>query len=144
MPKQPKLPYPLHSGTAAAPQDMQQRVNAAARGQAIVGTVTHARHGGYPENQDQPYGTEHEGAGESSADTPMRGEATGKLALLETQSEGADTLSAARRSSGQPTWCAMPQGDILSFAPPLCPTREDADTIMAATKEAVEAGTATL
>ncbi|MFA7433477.1 MAG: aspartate aminotransferase family protein [Gemmobacter sp.] len=34
---------------------------------------------------------------------------------------------------------AMPQGDILGFAPPLCLTREEADTIVAATRAAVEA-----
>jgi len=39
---------------------------------------------------------------------------------------------------------AMPQGDILGFAPPLCLTREEADTIVSATKDAVEAVTATL
>ena len=39
---------------------------------------------------------------------------------------------------------AMPQGDILGFAPPLCLTRDEADTIVAATKGAVEAVTATL
>ena len=39
---------------------------------------------------------------------------------------------------------AMPQGDILGLAPPLCPTREEADTIVAATKDTVEAVTATL
>ena len=33
---------------------------------------------------------------------------------------------------------AMPQGDILGFAPPLCLTRGEADKIVAATKEAVE------
>ncbi len=33
---------------------------------------------------------------------------------------------------------AMPQGDILGFAPPLCLTREEADTIVAATSAAVE------
>jgi len=33
---------------------------------------------------------------------------------------------------------AMPQGDILGFAPPLCLSREEADTIVAATKRAVE------
>lgn len=32
---------------------------------------------------------------------------------------------------------AMPQGDILGFAPPLCLTREEADTIVAKTVEAV-------
>ena len=32
---------------------------------------------------------------------------------------------------------AMPEGDILGFAPPLCLAREEADTIVAATKEAV-------
>ncbi|QRM29933.1 aspartate aminotransferase family protein [Microvirga sp. VF16] len=39
---------------------------------------------------------------------------------------------------------AMPQGDILGFAPPLCLTRDEADTIVAATKDAVEAVTSTL
>ncbi|WP_282610121.1 aspartate aminotransferase family protein [Pelagibius sp. Alg239-R121] len=34
---------------------------------------------------------------------------------------------------------AMPQGDILGFAPPLCLSREEADTIVTATKGAVEA-----
>ena len=39
---------------------------------------------------------------------------------------------------------AMPQGDILGFAPPLCLTREEADTIVAATKAAVQSVTDTL
>ena len=34
---------------------------------------------------------------------------------------------------------AMPQGDILGFAPPLCLTREEADAIVTATKKAVKA-----
>ena len=34
---------------------------------------------------------------------------------------------------------AMPQGDILGFAPPLCLSREEADTIVSATVRAVEA-----
>jgi L-2,4-diaminobutyrate transaminase len=33
---------------------------------------------------------------------------------------------------------AMPQGDIIGFAPPFCLTREDADEIVSATKSAVE------
>ena len=33
---------------------------------------------------------------------------------------------------------AMPQGDILGFAPPLCLSREEADTIVTATRAAVE------
>jgi L-2,4-diaminobutyrate transaminase len=33
---------------------------------------------------------------------------------------------------------AMPQGDILGFAPPLCLTRDEADTIVTATAAAVE------
>ena len=33
---------------------------------------------------------------------------------------------------------AMPQGDILGFAPPLCLSREEADSIVEATKGAVE------
>ncbi len=39
---------------------------------------------------------------------------------------------------------AMPQGDILGFAPPLCITREEVDTVVAATREAVEAVAAAL
>lgn len=35
---------------------------------------------------------------------------------------------------------AMPQGDILGFAPPLCLTLEEADTIVAATRDAVALG----
>ena len=34
---------------------------------------------------------------------------------------------------------AMPQGDILGFAPPFCLTRAEADTVVAATRRAVEA-----
>lgn len=33
---------------------------------------------------------------------------------------------------------AMPQGDILGFAPPLCLTRAEADQIVDATKQAVD------
>jgi L-2,4-diaminobutyrate transaminase len=33
---------------------------------------------------------------------------------------------------------AMPQGDILGFAPPLCLTREEADTVVKATVEAID------
>ncbi len=32
---------------------------------------------------------------------------------------------------------AMPQGDILGYAPPLCLTREEADTVVSATKDAL-------
>ena len=34
---------------------------------------------------------------------------------------------------------AMPQGDILGFAPPLCLTREEADIVVKATADAVKA-----
>jgi len=34
---------------------------------------------------------------------------------------------------------AMPQGDILGFAPPLCLTREEADTVVKAAADAVKA-----
>jgi L-2,4-diaminobutyrate transaminase len=33
---------------------------------------------------------------------------------------------------------AMPQGDILGYAPPLCLTRAEADTVVMATREAIE------
>jgi L-2,4-diaminobutyrate transaminase len=39
---------------------------------------------------------------------------------------------------------AMPQGDILGFAPPLCLTRAEADTIVGATAEAIDEVAATL
>jgi len=39
---------------------------------------------------------------------------------------------------------AMPQGDILGFAPPLCLTREEADTLVAKTVTAVESVAKTL
>ena len=32
---------------------------------------------------------------------------------------------------------AMPHGDILGFAPPLCLSREEADTLVSATAEAI-------
>ena len=32
---------------------------------------------------------------------------------------------------------AMPQGDILGFAPPLCLTREEADTIVSVTRDSI-------
>ncbi len=34
---------------------------------------------------------------------------------------------------------AMPQGDIIGFAPPSCLTKEEADTVVGATKQAMEA-----
>ncbi len=70
---------------AAVSPDRLERVNVAAGGQAIVGTVTHPGHGGSPENQDQPYGTEYERAGEPAADAPVWSEAAGWLALSETK-----------------------------------------------------------
>lgn len=39
---------------------------------------------------------------------------------------------------------AMPQGDILGFAPPLCLTKDEADIIVTATKAAVQSVTDTL
>ncbi len=33
---------------------------------------------------------------------------------------------------------AMPQGDIIGFAPPLCLTQDEASTIITATKAAIE------
>jgi L-2,4-diaminobutyrate transaminase len=39
---------------------------------------------------------------------------------------------------------AMPQGDIMGFAPPLCLTREEADTVVAAARVAVDEVAATL
>ena len=47
-------------------------------------------------------------------------------------------LSAAALERGLITR-AMPQGDILGFAPPLCVTKDEADTIVAKTVEAVKA-----
>jgi L-2,4-diaminobutyrate transaminase len=39
---------------------------------------------------------------------------------------------------------AMPQGEIIGFAPPLCLTRAEADTIISVTKDAITAVTAGL
>lgn len=33
---------------------------------------------------------------------------------------------------------AMPQGDIIGFAPPLCLTRTEADTVVAAARDAIK------
>jgi L-2,4-diaminobutyrate transaminase len=33
---------------------------------------------------------------------------------------------------------AMPEGDILGFAPPLCLTQDEADQVVSATKAAIE------
>ena len=46
-------------------------------------------------------------------------------------------ISARLLEEGKVIARAMPQGDILGFAPPLCLTREEADTIVAATARAV-------
>jgi hypothetical protein len=79
-----------------------ERVNVAAGGQAIVGTVTPpSMDRGSTENQDQPYGTEHTRAGEPATDTPVRSQAAGRLALPEAESEGPDTLQASRRCTRQ-------------------------------------------
>jgi L-2,4-diaminobutyrate transaminase len=34
---------------------------------------------------------------------------------------------------------AMPQGDIIGFAPPFCITKAEVDTVVAVTQEAVKA-----
>jgi L-2,4-diaminobutyrate transaminase len=34
---------------------------------------------------------------------------------------------------------AMPEGDIIGYAPPFCLSREEADTIVSVTRDAVEA-----
>ncbi|MEP3046303.1 MAG: aspartate aminotransferase family protein [Roseibium sp.] len=47
-------------------------------------------------------------------------------------------ISAALLSQDSVIARAMPQGDILGFAPPFCLTREEADTIVAATVRAVD------
>jgi L-2,4-diaminobutyrate transaminase len=39
---------------------------------------------------------------------------------------------------------AMPQGDIIGFAPPLCISRAECDTVVAATLDAVREISATL
>ncbi|WP_109466171.1 aspartate aminotransferase family protein [Albibacillus kandeliae] len=47
-------------------------------------------------------------------------------------------VSAALLSQDKVIGRAMPQGDILGFAPPFCLTREEADLIVGATQRAVE------
>ena len=77
-------------------------MNVGAGGQAIVGTVTYpsmARSS--PENEDQPYETEHERAGEPETDAPVWSQEAGRLALPETQSQGEEPVPAARRRTRQ-------------------------------------------
>jgi hypothetical protein len=74
-----------------------ERVNVAAGGKAIVGTVTHQSHGAFQENQDQPYGTDYERAREPANDTPVRREEAGRLAVPEAKGQGPKPLQAARR-----------------------------------------------
>jgi hypothetical protein len=81
--------------------DRLERVNVAAGGQAIVGAVTHPRHGAYLENQDQPYGTEHTRAAEPAADAPVWSQEAGRPALPEAQGQGSEPLQAARRRTRQ-------------------------------------------
>jgi hypothetical protein len=73
-----------------------ERVNVAAGGQAIVGAVTHPRHGGYSETQDQPYGTENARAVEPKADTPVWSQEAGRLALPEASGQGPEPVQGAR------------------------------------------------
>jgi L-2,4-diaminobutyrate transaminase len=47
------------------------------------------------------------------------------------------TISATLLAQDKVIARAMPQGDILGFAPPFCLTREEADTVVAATLRAV-------
>ncbi|MGB5871443.1 MAG: aspartate aminotransferase family protein, partial [Albidovulum sp.] len=47
-------------------------------------------------------------------------------------------LSAAMLAQDKVIARAMPQGDILGFAPPFCLTREEADIVVAATARAVK------
>ena len=76
-------------------------MNVAAGGQAIVGTVTHRSHeGAFPENQDQPYGTEHERTREPAADAPVRSQEAGWPTLSEAESQGSQSVSAARGAQG--------------------------------------------
>ncbi len=78
-----------------------ERVNVAAGGQAIVGAVPHPRLGGYSESEDQPYGTDHERAGEPATDTPVWGQEAGWPALPEASSKGPEPVQASRRRSRQ-------------------------------------------
>jgi hypothetical protein len=78
-----------------------ERVNVAAGGQAIVGAVTHSRHGDVPENEDQPYGTEHARTREPEADTPVWSQTTKWSALSEASSQGSEPVPAARRRTRQ-------------------------------------------
>ncbi len=100
--KSAKTPPPPHFGMPAVSQDRLERVNVAAGGQAIVGAVTHPRYGGYPETQDQPYGTEHERAQEPAVDTPVRSKEAGRLALPEAESQGPEPVQAAHLAAARP------------------------------------------
>ena len=73
-----------------------------AGGQTIVGVVTYpGEDEGSPENQDQPYGTEHARAAELATDTPVRSEEAGWPALSEAESQGAEPVQVARRRTRQ-------------------------------------------
>lgn len=89
---------------------------------------------------------------EALADHPLVGEVRGEglLAAVELVADKADRVffdpaakigprvAAAMLERGVIAR-AMPQGDIIGFAPPLCLTRDEADAIVAAARGAVEA-----
>jgi hypothetical protein len=80
----------------------QERVNVNVGGRRSSGAVTHtSREGAFPENEDQPYGTEYERARESATDASVRREAAGRLSVPEAEGPGADPLSAAWRRARQ-------------------------------------------
>jgi L-2,4-diaminobutyrate transaminase len=91
------------------------------------------------------------------ADHPNVGEVRGEglLAAVELVADKADRVFFAPEQKVGPRVIAamlergiiaraMPQGDIIGFAPPLCLTREEADVIVGATKDALAAVAETL
>ena len=101
VPKLPKPPYPSAFGTATASQDSLERVNVAAGGQAIVGTVTPQHVHGLTGKRGSTLWNERRGSRRAWADTPMWSEAAGWPALPKAEGQGADTLQAARRGTRQ-------------------------------------------
>jgi len=99
----------------------------------------------------------HKGLRESLADHPMVGDVRGEglLAAVELVEDKAERrfFDPAKKVGPQVAAAllergviarAMPQGDILGFAPPLCLTRQEADTIIEALTGAVKAVAAEL
>jgi hypothetical protein len=59
------------------------------------------------------------------------------LAFFDTSQKGGRRITAALLEHSV-TACAMPQGHILGFAPPICPTKQEANVVIKASRRALE------